>query len=56
MKFTRKSTLALACGLAAQANDRPFESARTAVAEDDDQTYGTALTNYQLRPDRKSVV
>jgi len=30
---------ALACSLAAQANDRPFESARTAVAEDDDQTW-----------------
>ncbi len=42
------SAALLAAGLPALANDRPFESARTAVAEDDDQVWSFEVWGRQI--------
>jgi hypothetical protein len=50
------AALLLAVCLGAQANDRPFESARTAVSEDDDQVWSFEAWTRKIGPLRSLTV
>jgi len=50
------AALLLAACLGAQANDRPFESARTAVSEDDDQVWSFEAWTRKIGPLRSLTV